>query len=344
MQKVRALKADWVAARSALDNYANVAKLDQLNAKFAAQDANLKKVAADMREVQASFNLSSSSKLDQGLGEANSKLALLESASQTAMQRFQALDQAVKLDPTNIDLSAKRAEALAEATEVASKHAEMLRDKISHYESQGMTAEAKGVKDVALNLEEAKQKYAEAEARVAELVVEHAKLSEGAKVTADSMKEVGDSSEGLEKTARSADDVAKELEEARQAASQAFTEMDTAKAIFEHQSLVDQLRQEDSTLVRLRSSFGNLRIQSNIAANFKDLNAQMKLVSTGADTAKNRFEQLKKASEIRPYSLSIAVEKVRALREATDAASQKAAILQQKLDAYKAAGVDKMSR
>ena len=341
--KVRELKDEWTAARNELDNYANAEKLDQLRTKAEILGVSFKKMVADIKDANVSLRSASTEQFGQSLETTNSKLALLESASQSAMQRFRMLDQALKLDPSNIELSDQRATALSEAMEVASRHAETLRDKISHYETGGMTAQAKGVKDVALNLEQAKQKYSEAELRVAELVVEHAKLSESVNVASASMGEMAESGERLEGVSRSAEDVAKELEEARQAAADAFKEMDTAKAIAEHQSLVDQLRQEDATLDSLKTSFGSLRVQSNIAANFKDLNEQMRLVSTGADTAKGRFDQLNNASKIKPYSLQIAVDKVRALREATDAARQKADILKQKLESYKSAGIDRMS-
>lgn len=342
--KVRELKDEWTSARNELDNYANAEKLDQLRTKAEILGVSFKKMVADIKDANMSLRSASTEQFGQSLETTNSKLALLEAASQTAMQRFRMLDQALKLDPSNIELSDQRATALAEAMEVASRHAETLRDKISHYETGDMTAQAQGVKDVALNLEQAKQKYSEAEQRVAELVVEQAKLAESANVASTSMSEMAESGEQLEGVSRSAEDVAKELEEARQAAADAFKEMDTAKAIAEHQSLVDQLRQEDATLDSLKTSFGSLRVQSNIAANFKDLNEQMRLVSAGADTAKNRFDQLNNASKIQPYSLQIAVEKVRALREATDAARQKAEVLKQKLEAYKSAGVDRMSR
>lgn len=343
--KVEQLKAKWNAATAERENYANVSKLQDLNNQLVTQETHLRQLAVEYANVRKAYNMSSTSTIDRSLSGLNQEMSLVSAATETAAQKFRTLDQAAKIDPTNMDLASDRAKALAETIEVTEREMSLLQEKISEYESRdGFADKAKSIKDVGLNLEQAKQRYDEAEQKVAELNIKMQETSGAGEVASAALNQVSESAEGMEKAAESADDLEQQLKEAEEEAEAALEAFDFAKAVSELDNAKTRASDLASTLVSLRSSFGGLRVESNIASSLKPVNEELKVVSTGVDTARSRFETLSKAADIKPYSLKAAVEQVRALREATNAAQEKANLLKQKLEAYKASGIDKLAR
>ena len=345
IQQVRQLKQSWQEARYNLDAYTDVANLETMNGKFIQQDANLRKIAIDLANVRKSYNLTTTSSVDKSFGDLNSKMSLVSAATETATQRFRSLDAAAKIDPTNIDLAQERAQALTETITLTEREMSLLQEKIAAYESRdGFKEKAASIKDVSLNLLEARQRYSDAEDKVAELTVKLQALKGTAGDTATGVKEVADGAVSLENVTESASELQQQLDAAEQEAKEASEALDLAKELSELDAMQTRLAGVATTLNTLRSAFGGLRIESDFVSTLKPVDEQLKLITSGADQARSRFETLSKAAEIRPYSIKAAVEQVRALREATNAAQQKASLLRQKLEAYKSSGIDKLAK
>lgn len=345
IQQVRQLKGSWQEARYNLDAYTDVANLETMNGKVIQQDAHLRKIAMDLANVRKSFNLTSTSSVDRSFGELNGKMSLVSAATETATQRFRSLDAAAKIDPTNIDLAQERAQALTEAVSLTEREMSLLQEKIAAYESRdGFKEKAASIKDVSLNLQEARQRYSDAEDKVAELTVKQQALKGAAGDAATGVKEVAEGAVALENVTESAEELEQQLAEAEKESKAASEALDFAKALSEMDSMKAQAAGVASTLESLRNSFGGLRVQSDFVSSLKPVDDTLKLITDGADQARSRFETLSKAAEIRPYSLKAAVEQVRALREATSGAQQKAALLKQKLEAYKSSGIDNLAK
>ena len=343
--KVDELKKKWNSARAEMDNYANVSKFQDMNNQIVDQEVHLRKLAAEYANVRKAYNMSSTSTIDRSLSGLNSEMSLVSAATETAAQKFRTLDQAAKIDPKNMDLAADRAKALAETIDLTEREMGLLQDKIASYESRdGFKEKAASIKDVGLNLEQAKQRYEEAEQKVAALNIKLQETRGAGNVAADGLNEVGQSGEGMDRAAESADNLEQQIKEAEEEARQALEAFDFAKAVSELDNAKTSAAEMASTLATLRASFGGLKVESNIATSLKPVNDELKTVSVGVDTARSRFETLSKAAEIRPYSIKAAVEQVRALREATNAAQEKASLLKQKLESYKASGIDKLAQ
>ena len=446
--RVMALKERWVAARSALTNYSNVSELANMNSKLVQQDSNLKNIVATMRNMDKESKLKSTSTTDQSMTEINGRLALITAASATATARLNELNQAARLDPSNFDIASQRAEALAEAIQVAEEKSVLLKEKLATLKDSDAAKAGDDIKNVTVNLEEAKQKFDQAHDNVTKIEQALIKAGGAAEVTAASIKEVGDSDDGFEETAKSAeeleselqeaerkvselvlqmrnlnqsgseaskavegigkadsgvdevtksadelerelheaeqqvaklekkldaareaaskmsesvaevDDAASEvneaneeieelkqkLDEAREAEDKAFKEFDTAKTRSEIRATRDELTKNNQVIEQLKNSFGGLQIKSGISDSLKPLEQQLKVIEAGITNAQSKFNLLNQAAQIRPHNLSLAVERVRALKDATDAARQQTDILKQKLDSYKASGIDKLAR
>lgn len=343
IDKVEELKPKWTEARAALDNYSNVAKLQDMNVQFASQGAEVQKLVQSYVNLRREQNLNAKSTVGNAsdIAQMNSRMALLTAATSTAMERFRALDAAAKIDPSNLDVAKQRAEALAEAIDATQQHASELRSKIDAYESKGIQANAEDAHNLAIELEEAKTKYDGIEDEMAEVSQKMVEAGNSAKVFGVAGTEARDS---IEQTATSAEELETEFDQLEQSRKEALDELNTAKARSELANMKAELAADEAQVKSLGNSFSSIKVTSNITAGLKPVNADLKAISAGVDTAKSRFERLNSAAQIKPLSIGIAVDRIRALREVTESTRQKADQLQKKMNAFKAAGIDKLAK
>lgn len=204
------LKAKWNEARVEMDNYANAAKLDSLNADLALQESKIKDVARQFAEMASKSNISKSTQ------DLTNRTELVGKAADDAAQRFRRLDEAAKLNPNSIGTAADRAKALGEAMHATHEKATALKAQIDAYRADGIDRIAASTKDSALRFQEAKENVARLKA---ELEMEIAKNGEAS----EKAKELGRALEG------------------------ALKELDTASAVHEYQELETQMREVQAT-------------------------------------------------------------------------------------------------
>jgi len=216
-QKAHDLKGDWDTASAALDDYANVAKLEEMNVKFALAEAKLKSIA------QQFAGLAMKSDIAKSLQPLQDKLETVSAATDRARERFNRLDQAFKLNPTSIGTAADRTRSLQEATDAANAKARMLREQINAYRAAGIDEIAKKTGNSAMAFEKAKEK-------VASLEVELEK----------NRKKYGENSEEAKKLERA-------LADALKAAK-------TAGAVDEYRNLQVQLRETRAESKQMRAA------------------------------------------------------------------------------------------
>lgn len=174
-QKAHDLKGDWDTARAALDDYANVAKLEEMNVKFALAEAKLKSIS------QQFAGLAMKSDIAKSLQPLQDKLETVSSATDRARERFNRLDQAFKLNPTSIGTAADRTRSLQEATDAANAKARMLREQINAYRAAGIDEIAKKTGNSAMAFEQAKEKVASLKAELEAARAKYGENSEEAK-------------------------------------------------------------------------------------------------------------------------------------------------------------------
>lgn len=154
------LKAEWDGARDALDDYANVAKLEEMNVKLAEAQAKIKDVSDQFAKMAMKSDLAKS------IQPMKDKVDLLSDATNRASDRFSRLNQASKLNPGSIMTAANRAKELQEATEAARAKAQALREVIAQYKANGIDEIARGVGNAAIEYEKAKSKVSELKAEL----------------------------------------------------------------------------------------------------------------------------------------------------------------------------------
>lgn len=195
-EAIMRLKPAWTEARNALDNYTDVKRLGEMNAQFVEAQAHVKHLAREYASLKMRSDLS------QSLQELDGRITLVSAATETARDRFERLNSAANLDPTNIGLAAQRADALAEATEAASTKAKLLKEKIEAYK-------ADGIGELANKVENVERAFHEAEAEVARAKTALEEYRGRADASEDETKRLADALNEAERAAR---DIAKVAE------------------------------------------------------------------------------------------------------------------------------------
>ena len=295
-------------------------------------------------QMRSAFDqIQSGAAVEQAMGGIADRLKDIGAAADDADDRFSRLDAALELDPTNIGVAQQRAVALADAMTATDRKTEALTAAMKAIPVELIDKAAIANGTVAEKVSESSRRYDEAANRAKGYQdTINAISAELGKLESQDAISDGDA-EKIENMKAQMDLLIQSMRQFADEDKNAFDDMSSAVATQKWQEMNVQLTESKAHAVELAHSYGSLRVPSDIAVGLEDINKQMRLVSDGADAAKSRFDQLNSASKIQPYSLGVAVDKVRALREATDAARQKAEVLKQQLEAYKSAGVDKMS-
>lgn len=90
--------------------------------------------------------------------------------------------------------------------------------------------------------------------------------------------------------------------------------------------------------------FAKMAMKSDIAKAVQPMKDKVDQLSEATNRASDRFGRLNQAAKINPNSIMTAANRSRELRDATDAARQKAQALREIIGKYKASGIDKLSR
>ena len=124
-----------------------------------------------------------------------------------------------------------------------------------------------------------------------------------------------------------------------------------ANASYEDATLVNSLQHAKAELAATKASTESLARSmaevnkaSTLSANFKGIDTQMTMLNAAAETAADRFKRLDEAAKVNPLNINLAAERARALADATEVAREKASALKEKIDGYKAAGIDAVAK
>ena len=302
---IESLKDKWVETRKALDDYSNASKLGEMNADLADQEARMTGI---LRTLAESDRYSMFPNLGEQLESVNQRLTLVSAASDTAFERFRRLDAAAKIDPTNIDLTRDRTTALGEAMETAQMEADLLRQKIDAYRTEGIDQLAKGMGNVAVEVEQAENAFHAVNAL---------------------RNELDETSEAY-----------KQLTPAVEAARE---RMDTAHAVQQYQNLLTQLREVDAEFVKLSKSITDLSMPSTVMQGIAELSEQLGFLSKATQGAESDAKSLESAMKVNPENIAYAATAMSLLEEAERSAKEEGAILREQLSAFDVSAVRQAS-
>ena len=197
LEKARSAASDAEKAfedmQSAVDMSEAEAKLVSVNSAL----TDLKAKSADAIKIDASAY--------SGWTEAKAKIQALASDASVAKSRFESLDKALKLDPGNMDLIRSRNQALSEAIATARTRVEELQKQLNNFHSKGIDGATKGITNVNKKIQETEAKAKAAEREVERLTQEL---------------------EEADKGSTAYDEIAKDLDKAKDKASGLRTELE----------------------------------------------------------------------------------------------------------------------
>ena len=120
-------------------------------------------------------------------------------------------------------------------------------------------------------------------------------------------------------------------------------EMKQVKQVQAFQDTEVEIEKANAQLDKFLNKLRELKSQSSIARGLDGESDELRLLSTAADAAAERFRELDKAAKLDPKNIEVAEARTKALAEAKALAAEKAKALQERIDAYKAAGIDKVA-
>lgn len=335
--KIESMKDAWLDAFRDMQNAQLAESVHNANTEITLVEAELQQVARAMAQLNVRSDFS------QQFGDMTVSMQTLNAAADSVNERLSRINAASEVDSSNIDVARERASALGDALQIAEAQGRILNTELSQYKAEGYEEAAAQIGNVQLALERTKKTYEDSEAALAPYT---ARLKDAK----DELKRLEDVDDKSDASVKAIEDQKKVVSEAQQefdkfktSRDEALAKYDTAKACSEMERLKSLVIENDAYISKLRDSFGNIRFESGVSLQVGQLSQELGVISAGAATAKSRFEALNNAANIRPHSLGTAIDRMRALREATDAARQKADNLKQQLERYKSEGIDKIA-
>ncbi len=307
------LKDKWEEAERALSDYDDAAQLDKLKNKLIEQEASFR--AINQQIVEVSRNLAQSDRYEtmpdigKDLENTNRYLTLISAAADTANSRFSTLDSAMKVDPSNLETSRERTEALAEAMQTAQMQSSLLKDRLSAYEAAGIDSIAKSFGSVAVEVQQAERSWMDAKTQL------------------DMFKASGE--ENVEKQ--------RQLE---QAVSSAQQRMDTAHACEQYNNLKARVADVDAQFVKMGKSVADITVPSEVARSMSSLKSAFENISKSLKSTESDAKSFDSALKLNPNNVTIAATQMDLLKEAERLAKEEAESLRQQLDNYDTGAIE----
>lgn len=118
-------------------------------------------------------------------------------------------------------------------------------------------------------------------------------------------------------------------------------EMKQVKQVQMFQDDEVEIEKVDAQLSKVLNKLRELKSQSSIARGLDGESEELRLLSTAADAAADRFRELDRAAKIDPKNVEVTEARTKALAEAQSLAAEKAKALKERIEAYNSAGIDK---
>ena len=190
-----------------------VSKLDQMGTSLIKAEAEAKNVTKRFSEMSRAAMMS---KYGEGVED---QLKHIENAANSVEAELKQLDDALALDPNNVELTAAKIRDLQEASNIAQSRVETLNEKLRRLQSDGAEELANDMLDVRMEVERTSQAYDEATAEVKQMEAE----LRDAEVKLKNLKSSGEGlDDGFEEAKQDVDRLTSSLEELR--AAQKLTE------------------------------------------------------------------------------------------------------------------------
>ena len=261
------------AFRVASDEYGvakQLASYEDLNVEIAKTEANLNKYNDQLARMK-------SSDISQGIQGIKSNFDLLNTAASVANDRFQRLDKAFKLDPSNMDIAVERAKALSEAQDLAQKKGRNLQQQLEAYKAQGIDRIAASMVNVQEATEAATRAAADANTKY--------------EMGAAKVRSIGKAMETLERDNKEGtsqylklsvqlNKAEHEMDQLKQAAEEANEVLEDSKKVAEYEELRTQAAENAAAIEKMGKS---------TKSSFDDISAGAAVVSSAITSTLNQI-------------------------------------------------------
>lgn len=301
----------------------------------------------------------------------SSALRGVNSAIYKTQTEFRKLSRAAKLDPGNNKVISAQMGAVANMAVDGAVKMERLKKSIAEVGSTSSKSDpsmtigqlADATENAALDAEMAKERYnsltAEIE-RVSDSITSLSGIDPSEAVRASSSEwekakqaildwahaaENADAVERWEEQNHtSIESTINDLEYLRDTWVEASNEFDDASLVQSLHNAKVELTTTEATVNSLGRQLAELDTKSNFGKSLGGIDDRLQLIGSAADTANDRLQRMNSAMNVNPGSLGTIVERAKALADATEVARAKAQTLQEKINGYKAQGVDKIAK
>lgn len=162
-QQLRDLRETYANAFDENQIAQAVSELDKMNTDLIKAEAEASNVTQQFSEMSRAASMST---YGEGIDQ---QLRSIESVAQSVRSELDQLDDALALDPTNVDLISAKMRDLYEASDLAQAKVDALEEKMERLKADGADKLAEGMSDVRTEVERTAQAYDDATAEVKEL-------------------------------------------------------------------------------------------------------------------------------------------------------------------------------
>lgn len=204
-----------------------VSQIDKMTTDLIKAGAEAKNTTRQFSELSRAAMLSDFGKgIDDQLGH-------VESAARSVEAELKQLDDALRLDPHNVDLTAEKLRDLQEAASIAQSRADLLDQKLARLSSEGADKLASDMTDVRMEVERTAEAYDEVTAKVNRMEAAVRDLVSQQKATDTGTDEGQRSYQRLTDEIEEARNELRKLESAQEQAKAAFRDADMAQEFTE---------------------------------------------------------------------------------------------------------------
>lgn len=222
--KIISMREAWATVANELDDATDVQKLKNMDVQVKQTEADVQKLVQEFAKVKISTDTA------KNIQDIESRVKSLDTDIDRLKSTADQMDEALRLDPSNIEAAATKTKALREASELAKEKAELLGNEVKQLGANSKVRElADNTKDLSSNFEKAQgkvEKTAEALAKAKAKAAEY----ESALKRLSTEQGVDKTSEDFKQAEKNAEQAAAAVKIIESNLKQVTTEADNAAA------------------------------------------------------------------------------------------------------------------
>lgn len=255
--KYRSLRSSYEDAFNENEIAKAVVKMSDLEAETAKASAEAKSLSSRFSELSRE-----ASGIDFG-ENIESRLRLVRSASEDVADELDRVNNALKLDPDSVELTAIKMRAISESSSVVNEKLSLLNQKLKAMNEAGIGRLSDETDDVALSAQRASEAYDDATEKVVSLRGELEKLKSEQSLLA-AKDQVG---------TEEYEELGVQIEACRKELVRLVSEQETAKSAFDSSSQVSEYRELQSEIAESRAQLSKLNDEMNGLTSFSGIAA-----------------------------------------------------------------------